>query len=392
MDEQKDFSFGYFFKYVLRYALVLVLCVVIGAAGGALYAATKPVTHLEKYTGSLDFDAVQYTLLMTPENLTDESVRKDFISLYSRQLDHIAEVACSSEVTSATFTAMEDRLYPKLHEREEKIKEFNQNFFISRGTNSITVSFIYDIEDEDIDCALACDVVNTFLANAKVTAERDTPLLAENELISIRAAKQDYTFSDDTLTDTQVPVAILYGGIGAVVGLVVGAGLLFVAYFLDPRVKTVTDLLPSDKCAVVHADRENAVADFAACIKGAEAKKVLLMAPVADSGLAAFAESLCAYLSTGEKKVNVVTFDAQDAAWMQYFDTPASEGCDYAIYLCQNAGAGLVGYIGKQSDAAAVFADQKAVSGKKLKAAVESVKDCKYLCTVIHNAGRAYLD
>ena len=170
------------------------------------------------------------------------------------------------------------------------------------------------------------------------------------------------------------------------------AGLLFVAYFIDPRIKTVSDLLPTNKCAVVNADKENAVVDFAACMKSAEAKKVLLAAPVADNDLATFAESLRAYLATGEKKVSVVTFDERDAAWMQYFDAPESESCDYAIYLCQNAGAGLVGYIGKQSDAAAVFADQKAVSGKKLKAAAESVKDCNYLCTVIHNAGRAYLD
>ena len=391
MDEQKDFSFGYLFKYVLRYALVVVLCAALGAAVGAFCAVSKPVTRQEKYTGSLDLDAVQYTVLMSPTSAADDSPEKDF-GLYSRQLYHISEIACSPEVTSATFAALEDRLYPKLHKRDEKIEAFNTSLRISRGTDSVTVSFVYDIEDEDTDRALARDVVSTFLANAKANVERNYPLFAEHELISIRAVEQDYTFDENTRADDKAPSSFLYGGIGAVAGLVVGLGLLFVAYILDPRIKTVSDLLPSGKCAVVNADKENAMNDFVAGIKYAEAKKLLIVAPADDEALEPFADQLCDYLKTSGKKVNKVVFGAQDAAWFQYFDGREDADFDYEIYLCRGAGAGVVGYVGKYADAAAVFADQKAISGKKLKAAVESVKDCKYLCTVIHNAGRAYLD
>lgn len=390
MDEQKDFSFGYFFKYILRYALVLVLCAALGAAGGVYYTVNKLTTNREKYSGSLDLDAVRYTSLMAPA-VPDDSPDKEF-DLYSRQLNHTIEVACSPEVTSATFTALEDRLYPHMHNRADKIKEFNKNLSVSRWTDSITVSFVYDIRDEETDRTLARDVVSTFLANAKANVERNYPLFADQELISIREVERDYTFGDSSLDSDQNPSAILYGGIGAVAGLVVGAGLLFVAYFFDPRIKTVSDLLPSGKRAVVNADKDNAVNDLLAGLKYAEAKKLLIVAPVEDKALEAFADQLCDYLKTGEKKVNKVVFGAQDATWFRYFDDRADADFDYEIYLCQNTGAGVIGYIGKYADAAAVFADQKAVSGKKLKAAVESVKDCRYLCTVIHNAGRAYLD
>lgn len=391
MNEPKDFSFSYLFKYYLRYALVFVLCAALGVAGGVLYAAKKPSTNLEKYTGTLTINAMEYTLLRAPDVSTSGASLTDF-ALYAHQLSQITDIACDADVASHTFEALRDRLYPFSPNIDDKIKQFNQSLSISRGTDYLVVGFTYDIKDEETDRALARDVINTYLEYAKLNIERAHPIFAEHDLIAFRPVEQDYLLSEKDLASNERPSPFLYAGIGAVVGLVVAAGLLFLAYLLDPRIKTVADILPEDRCAVVNADAENAVIDLVASMKSAEVKKLLLAAPADDEDLEPFADKLCEYLSEGEKKVKKINFLAQDPMCLRYFDGREDEGNDYEIYLCRNVGMGLIGYVGTKADAAAVFADQKKVMGKKLKATVNSVKDCKYLCTVIHNAGRAYLD
>ena len=167
--------------------------------------------------------------------------------------------------------------------------------------------------------------------------------------------------------------------------------VVFVGYFFDPRIKSVKELLPEEKSTVLRADDENAVLAFAARIKASEAKSILLASPVQDGAFEGFAARVQEYLEKAGAALQVITVDTQNAAWLTQLEQP-QEAEGYVLCLCNGAGNEVLSYLSGKTDVTALLVDQKKVMASTLKKAVDEVECCAYLCTLLHNVGRAYLD
>ncbi len=389
--EEKEFSFGYFFKYAWRYILVIILCSALGVGVGVMLPTkVTTVTNLEKYTGAIRLNVSEYAALQ--QSVGAELTEGDYY-LYTRQLSQVIETARAPEVAADTYAALQSSLYPKLS-AEKKSESFYKYLTIEAATDAVTVSFAYDAQTE-ADRELAKRVVSLYLENARKNVLEKHPEFAEesySDVISVSEIKQDYKFEEGALKTNQAPSMLLYAALGAVVGAALGVAVLFVVYLVDPRIKTVKDILPAEQWDVVCADDEDAQTNFAALAKAAGAKKLLIVTPVADELFVTWTDKLSEYLSATGAKVKKVTFEAGNAAWFNHFENAEQETADFELYLCNAAAVGVIAYVSGKADAAAVFADQKSVKAKRLKNTVECTKGCKYLCTLLHNAGRAYLD
>ena len=136
--EEKEFSFGYFFKYAWRYILVIILCSALGVGVGVMLPTkATTVTKLEKYTGAIRFNVSEYTALQHPVGA--ELTEGDYY-LYTRQLSQAIETARAPEVAADTFAALQDSLYPKLS-AEKKSEAFYKDLAIEATTDAMIVSF-----------------------------------------------------------------------------------------------------------------------------------------------------------------------------------------------------------------------------------------------------------
>lgn len=60
MEEEKEFSFGYFMRYSVRRWFIILLCMILGAIAGALYVISYKVTNYEAWERSVYFDKSAY--------------------------------------------------------------------------------------------------------------------------------------------------------------------------------------------------------------------------------------------------------------------------------------------------------------------------------------------
>ena len=390
--EEKEFSFGYFFKYAWRYVIVILLCSAIGLGLGVIFAGrTTQSSVSEKYTATIRFNSNKYAEAVHVGELTEADY-----ALYSRMLSQILETAHSPEVAANTYISVKDSLYTNKAGRtvSDKSQKFHENLELVVNTDAIVVSFTYAVESDE-DKALAKKVVETYVQKATDNVKSKHPEFAEEAfagIITVSEIEQTFELDKKKIEQPFTLSPLLGAVLGAMIGAILGAVVLFVAYLADPRIKTVKDVLPEGCCSVVCADRADGVTNFAALVKAADAKKILIAAPVADALCGEWTDKLSAYLTATGAKVKKVIFEAGNPVWFNYFENAKGETADFELYVCDNAESGVVAYISRNTDVAAVFADLKAVKAKTLKATVESTDGCQYLCTLTHGAGRAYLD
>lgn len=385
--QQAEFSLTYFFKYALRYVLIAILCAAIGLGIGAFIASGYTPPNTQKFTAAIRFDTSAYATAM---GAMEDSSEGEFL-YHARHITQMTEAAKAPKVAAQTFEAQKNVFYPSM-EVADKVYAFQDDFVLTPITDGLQVSFVYDASSEDAK-KVAVDTVVLYLENAKANVLAVFPELIDPtfaNVITISAVEPGIVLGDPLSVAPSAPSILFYALIGAVVGAVLGAALIFVLYLLDPRIKTLTTLLPAGHTTVVDVEKEGAVASFAAMVKAADVKRVLLAAPKTDAALTAFAEELSAFLSTGERKVAKVTFTAGDPSWLSYFDKP--EEADLTVVLCDGVEAGVLTYVAKNTDAAAIFADRRAIGEKCLLSAADAMKDATYLCTVMHGKSMAYLD
>ena len=386
--DQLEFSLSRFIKYALRYILVVVLCVAIGLGAGVLLAKNAKQANYEKYTARMSFDITQYARA----NGAVQELSEGEYNLYARQLAQVAEAACGPEVAAQTFSLLHGELYVSGHQ-DDKSETFYADLEIKPGVDAFVVSFVYNVQNEG-DRAEAQKVISTYLDQAIATVQAKYPEFASAGYANVIVkgeVKQDFDLKEDYL-EANSPQGIMGKALlGIIAGGALSAVIIFAAYFLDPRIKSLKELLPEEKSAVLLADSENAVLALAARIKASGANRVLLAAPAADAAFAAFAERLQAYLAQTGANVNTISVDTQNAAWFAQLDQPEqAEG--YTLCLCNGAGNEVLSYLAGKADMTALFVDQKKVMAKTLKAAADEIPANAYLCTVLHNIGRAFLD
>ena len=388
--EQFELSLTRLIKYAFRYILVVVLCVAIGLGGGVLLAMNKEPANYEKYTARLTFDITQYVHATSGSVLVSEGN----YHLHARQLAQIVETACGSEVAAQTFDALKNVLYENGSKMEDsKSETFYGDLEVKLATDAFTVSFVYDVAN-DADRAEALKVLETYLSFAKAAVVEKYPEFATEayaNVISAGEIKQDFDMADEYIKANTEEGVLGNALLGAIVGGLLSAVIIFVGYFFDPRIKSVSELLPEEKSSVLVADKEDAMLSFAACLKASNAKKLLLAAPEKDEKFSDFAERVQAYLAQTGANVKTICVDTQNAAWFTQLDEiEKTEG--YVLCLCNGAGNEVLSCLAAKTEVAALFVDQKAVMAKRLQAAVNGIEDNTYLCTVLHNVGRAYLD
>ena len=386
--QQVEFSLSYFLKYAITYILIAVFCAGIGLGLGAYVAAAQEVVHPKKYTGVLRIDAPYYVEAMNGIVITDAEY-----AFYTRKVTQVIETAKAPEVSTKTFLAHKDALYGSLQSEAERVDAFNGDISITLTTDALSVSFVHDA-DTDAKRAEAMAVVNDYLANAKANILEKHPEFQQEAIaasITVTSAQEDVIFKEGLQQMSEGPSVLLYALIGAFVGAILGAGVIFAMYLLDPRVKTMTELVPEANANVVDADSAAGVANLAALIKASGAKSLALGAPVQDAAFARWAEQLVAYLTAAGVQVKQQRFEAGNPSWLGYFDKE-QEQADIALYLCDNTELGVLSYVSKNTEATALFVDHKAVKLSTLRAALDAVRGCSYIGTVMHNKGRSYLD
>lgn len=385
--QQAEFSLTYFFKYALKYILIVILCAAIGVGVGAFIASSYTPPNTQKFTGAIRFDASAYADVV---GAVEGSSEGEYL-YHARHITQMTEAAKAPKVAAQTFEAQKNTLYPSMG-MSDKVYAFQNDFMLTPITDGLQVSFVYDVSSED-DKKIAIDTVALYLQNAKLNVLTVFPELngeAFANVICISEVEPGIVLGDPLSVAPSAPSILFYALLGAVVGAILGAVLIFALYLLDPRIKTLSAILPADRTTVVDVAKKGAVESFAALVKAAGVKRVMLAAPKADEELAAFAEELSAFLASNEYKVARVTFTAGDPSWLSYFDKP--EEADLTLVLCDGAETGVLTYAAKNTDAVAIFADRSTTSEKLFLATADAMKDAEYLCTLMHGKSIAYLD
>ena len=390
MEQHKvEFSLTHFLKYALRYILVAVLCAAIGLGLGAMVAAKQEPVTLKKYTGELIIDAHAYAEAMNQSTPISEA---DY-SFYLRKVAQIYETAKSPEVLTKTFATHKTPMYGSLQSEEARVDAFNGDLQVALVNDVLRVSFLHDAVS-DAEHAAAQAVVNDFLTFARENVQAKYPEFADAALadtIKLTPAYEDNTFTESLEQLSSTPSILLYAAIGAVVGAILGAGLIFVLYLVDPRIKTLTAILPAEYTAVVDADKEGDVASFAALIASKGAKCVMLACPQKDEALGTFAEAFADYLSAAKKNVSVIKLTGGDNLWMRCFDELV-EDTDLTLVLCEGLELGVLSFVAEHTDAAALLIHRGTVHEKLFRKNANAIAGCDYLCTVLHGKSAAYLD
>lgn len=386
--EQLEFSLSRFIKYAFRYILVIVLCVAIGLGAGLMIGKSAKQANYEKYTARMSFDITQYARA----NAAFNNITEGDYNLYARQLMQVVEAACGPEVAAKTFNLLQTDLYNASH-ADQKSESFYKDLEVKPGTDAFTVSFVYDVQN-DGDRVEAQKVISTYLEQAVATVQAKYPEFATEayaDVIAKSEVTQDFDLKDEYLEANAGQGVFGMVLLGAIAGAALAAVIVFAGYFLDPRIKSVKELLPEEKSTVLRVDDENAVLAFAARIKASEAKSILLASPVQDGAFEGFVARVQEYLEKAGAALQVITVDTQNAAWLTQLEQPQeTEG--YVLCLCNGAGNEVLSYLSGKTDVTALLVDQKKVMASTLKKAVDEVECGAYLCTLLHNVGRAYLD
>ena len=392
MSQEKEFSFLRFFQFTAHYFLIVLLFVALGLGVGAASVFSAKKTNYEKYTASMTLNVANYATV-AGISTTDSAV-------LSSQTSQIMEAAGSSGVKSQAFAALKSDIYPHVGNEADKLRLFNANLGLQYGTNSLTVSFIYDVttdsaEVQNANRATAQRVVDTFLLFASQAVREQYAILSNDtaftHVFAISRVQPSYDLSESVLESNKGASLVKRAALGAVAGGILAAALLFALYLFDPRIKCVEDVLPPEKSVTIRAEDKDSVIKLMARVKVAGAKRIALLSLSEDAHYAAWTEKLVDYLQRSGASVKTVCFTAENTEWLTYFQTNEAPRTDYELYFYNGDTEGIASYIASNADLSAFFVDQRAVMAKTLQKNVMCVSGDSYNCTIIHNTDRAYV-
>ena len=389
---EKEFSFVRFFKFAMRYVLVGVLLVALGLGIGAATALTATSTQYEKYNASITFDMEKYAQI--------SGLKASEAAVLTTRAAQIMENIASINVKSQTFATLQNELYPQIASKTDKLKLFNANLTVKNFTNSLTVSFVYDVNAEDEEGEgknreLAQRVISTYMNCAAQSVRELNDVLVDpntfEQVFTISRIQTSYDLPDEALESNQGVSLLKNTVMGGIAGGIIAAAVIFFLYFFDPRIKSVDDILPDGKSAVLLADNEDSALRMIAHIKLAQAKRIAITSLSTDDAYVTWTTRLVENLKKSGASVDVVFFSKEDAAWMRYFHSEDQSTADYEVYLYNDDDTVIASYISTHADFSAFFVDQRKVMAKTLQKSVESISGDSYRCTVIHNTDRAYI-
>lgn len=389
---EKEFSFVRFFKFAMRYFLVGVLLVALGLGIGAATALTAKSTQYEKYNASITFDMEKYAKA--------SGLGTNDSAVLSTRAAQIMEVLSSANVRSQTFAVLQNELYPAVASKTDKLQRFNADLSTQKFTNSLTISFIYDMtaateEEEGKNRELAQRVITTYMDVAAQAVREFNDVLVNpvtfEQVFVISRIQSSYDLPAEALESNKGVSLIKNTVVGGVAGGVIAALVIFLLYFFDPRIKSVEDILPEEKAAVLLADHEDSVLRMIAHIKLTHAKRIAVTSLSADDTYEAWTSKLVENLKKSGANVKAISFAKEDPAWMSYFQSESADDVDYEVYLYNDDDMAIATYIASNADFSAFFVDQRKVMAKTLQKCVEHMPGDSYRCTVIHNTDRAYI-
>ena len=337
MTLEKEFSFARFFKFTLRYFFIGILFVALGLGIGAASCLSSQKTNYEKYAGSITLDVANYA--------TVSGISAAESTVLSSQTSQIMETAGSANVKSQAFAALKFDIYPHVGNEADKLKLFNANLGLKYGTNSLTVSFIYDVTAESAmqteqKRALAQKVVETYLSFAAQAVRDQYPILSNDtafaHVFSISRVQPSYDLSESILESNKGTSLRSRTALGGVVGAALAAVLIFALYLFDSRIKCIEDVLPAEKATALRAEDESAIIKLMARAKMAEAKRIAVLSLSPCEGYEAWMQKLEEYLKRSGANVKTVHFSTESSDWLTYFHADNASTTDYEQTKIQN--------------------------------------------------------
>ena len=142
MEEEKEFSFGYFARYSLRRWFIILLCMILGAIAGALYVISYKVTNYEAWERSVYFNTSKYYDAVTggAENLQQGDYNR-----YKDETNRVYQLLFVDEpiIKMQVFEYIKNdaNFYPKMDDELEKMNKFFADFHVSERTSTLVVRY-----------------------------------------------------------------------------------------------------------------------------------------------------------------------------------------------------------------------------------------------------------
>lgn len=389
MVQENTFSFIRFIKYVFRYCWIMVICAAVGLGLMLPGVLSAEKANYEKYIGRLTFDMMQYASLVMPQGNYSDG---EFAAI-STQFSQITEETRASETIAKTFERIRESIYPHMESTQAKQQAFSDLFWLSQGTNALSVTFHYNVHS-DADREIAALVVQTYFDVVReVVTEKYPELAGENydKVVVESKVLHDYNLSADILAKNkgESPVKPLL--VGGVLGAALGGAVILLLYLFGTRLKSTEDILPPEKAAVIRTDRAHAVSAFLARVETAKARRIAVLTLQKDASFDAWVQELQQTLEASGAKVKTVRFSPDDTEWLTYFKEEPSETEGYELYLYNDDVNDVATYLASQAQLSAFFVDHRAVNVRAIAKGVRSVRGDSYDCTLLHNVGISYL-
>ena len=404
MEEEKEFSFGYFARYSLRRWFIILLCMILGAIAGALYVISYKVTNYEAWERSVYFNTSEY--FDTVSGGADNLQQGDY-SKYKDETDRAYKLLFVDEpvIKMQVFEYIKDdaNFYPKMNDELEKMNKFFSDFHVSERTNTLVVRYVFDVKSDDQTAARRAMVqkaVNVYIEKVIERIKKDSAFASDPTLdakvLKVETVSRAFVNSDEdkTFASNSRPSLTTTIIICVLVGFVIAMAIVLIRYATDKRVKSVKDLLPADKSDVVTAgeDYTDAYVSLAAKLNAAGVRKPLLASVYTDEFAKKFVSGFAEYCRGAGVDVKLVSFDGKETDWHEYFVKGEFAEDDNVLYLYDGADNAVIEYVSVYADGVCVLLNQGAADKKRFLGAVDSAKNGKYVCTVVYNVSESWLD
>lgn len=404
MEEEKEFSFGYFARYSLRRWFIVFLCMILGAIAGSVYVISYKVTNYEAWERSVYFNTSEYfdTVTGGESNLQqgDYSKYKDETERAYRLL-FVDEPIIKMQVFE--FIKNDSNFYPKMKDELEKMNRFFSDFHVTERTSTLVVRYVFDVKNDEQTSArraLVKKAVNAYVEKVIDRIKSDPAFSGnsalESKALRVESVSRTFVNSDEdkTFATNNRPSLTTTIIIGILIGFVVAMVIVLIRYAVDKRVKSVRDILPADKSDVVIAgdDYADAYISLSAKLNAAGVKKPLLASVHKDDFAKKFASGFAEYCQKAGVDVKLVTFGEDGEDWHGYFAGKAGDDDGNVLYVYDGADNAVIEYISVYSDGLCVLLNQGAADKNRFLAAAGNAKNDKYLCTVAYNLSESWLD
>ena len=405
MEEEKEFSFGYFVRYSLRRWFIILLCMILGAIAGALYVISYKVTNYEAWERSVYFNTSKYYDAVTGGAA---NLQQGDYSKYKDETNRVYQLLFVDEpiIKMQVFEYIKNdaNFYPKMDDELEKMNKFFADFHVSERTNTLVVRYVFDVKSDDQTAArrdMVQKAVNVYIEKVIERLKKD-PSFAADPTLDVKVLKvetvsrafvnsdEDKTFASNSRPSLTTTIVIC-----VLAGFVLAMVIVLIRYVTDKRVKSVKELLPADKSEVVTTgddDHTDAYVSLAAKLNVAGVRRPLLASVYTDEFAKKFVNGFVDYCRGAGVKVKLVSFGDKETDWHEYFVKGESAEDDNVLYLYDGADNAVIEYLSVYADGVCILLNQGAANKKHFLGAVENAKNGKYVCTVVYNVSESWLE